>query len=64
MFSEIECFIGENRAFAALAFAFLDLYLLNVKTVVLKGPFSRLDFQLDRRGSRRPVVTQYKVSEN
>ncbi|VDD94401.1 unnamed protein product [Enterobius vermicularis] len=31
------------------------------KGAQLKGPFSRLDFQLDRRGSRRPVVTQYKT---
>uniref|UniRef100_A0A158R5U6 Dolichyl-diphosphooligosaccharide--protein glycosyltransferase subunit 1 n=1 Tax=Syphacia muris TaxID=451379 RepID=A0A158R5U6_9BILA len=31
------------------------------KGAELKGSFSRLDFQLDRRGSRRPVVTQYKT---
>ncbi|EJW86860.1 ribophorin I family protein [Wuchereria bancrofti] len=31
------------------------------KGAVLKGSFSRLDFQLDRRGSKRPIVTQYKT---
>lgn len=31
------------------------------KGAVLKGSFSRLDFQMDRRGSRRPVVTQYRT---
>ncbi|EFO27718.1 ribophorin I family protein [Loa loa] len=31
------------------------------KGAELKGSFSRLDFQMDRRGSKRPVVTQYKT---
>ncbi|VDN00774.1 unnamed protein product [Thelazia callipaeda] len=31
------------------------------KGAQLKGSFSRLDFQMDRRGNRRPVVTQYKT---
>ncbi|CAG9537694.1 unnamed protein product [Cercopithifilaria johnstoni] len=31
------------------------------KGAELKGSFSRLDFQMDRRGSKRPIVTQYKT---
>ncbi|VDN58751.1 unnamed protein product [Dracunculus medinensis] len=31
------------------------------KGAELKGPFSRLDFQIDRRGSKRPVFTHYKT---
>ncbi|VDK66064.1 unnamed protein product [Onchocerca ochengi] len=31
------------------------------KGAELKGSFSRLEFQMDRRGNKRPVVTQYKT---
>jgi len=32
------------------------------KGAFLKGPFSRLDFQLDRRGSSQPVVKSFKTN--
>uniref|UniRef100_A0A1I8A985 Dolichyl-diphosphooligosaccharide--protein glycosyltransferase subunit 1 n=1 Tax=Steinernema glaseri TaxID=37863 RepID=A0A1I8A985_9BILA len=31
------------------------------KGAALSGPFSRLDYQLDRRGSKQPVVKSYKT---
>jgi len=32
------------------------------KGAFLKGSFSRLDFQMDRRGMKQPVVRSFKVN--